>query len=100
MRLTVKSSDRLQPIPALNREMFSLLFACLIGICVQLSESVCCVVLCCSDSCQKGWRLLYILTAFYRCSEVLKPFLLKFLRDVCRSPEVLFHGNYTYTVHI
>ncbi|KTF89107.1 hypothetical protein cypCar_00017471, partial [Cyprinus carpio] len=44
------------------------------------------------DSCQKGWRLLYILTAFYRCSEVLKPFLLKFLRDVCRSPEVLFHG--------
>ncbi|XP_057186832.1 unconventional myosin-XV-like [Triplophysa rosa] len=44
------------------------------------------------DSCQKGWRLLYILTAFYRCSEVLKPFLLKFLRDVCKSPEVLFHG--------
>nr|XP_021331574.1 unconventional myosin-XV [Danio rerio] len=44
------------------------------------------------DSCQKGWRLLYILTAFYRCSEVLKPFLLKFLRDVCRSPEVHFHG--------
>ncbi|KAK7166705.1 hypothetical protein R3I93_006462 [Phoxinus phoxinus] len=44
------------------------------------------------DSCQKGWRLLYILTAFYRCSEVLKPFLLKFLRDVCRSPDVLFHG--------
>ncbi|XP_016386909.1 unconventional myosin-XV-like [Sinocyclocheilus rhinocerous] len=39
------------------------------------------------DSCQKGWRLLYILTAFYRCSEVLKPFLLKLLRDVCRSPE-------------
>uniref|UniRef100_A0A671MNV6 MyTH4 domain-containing protein n=1 Tax=Sinocyclocheilus anshuiensis TaxID=1608454 RepID=A0A671MNV6_9TELE len=52
----------------------------------------CLVVMCCSDSCQKGWRLLYILTAFYRCSEVLKPFLLKFLRDVCRSPEVHFHG--------
>ncbi|XP_051558226.1 unconventional myosin-XV [Myxocyprinus asiaticus] len=44
------------------------------------------------DSCQKGWRLLYILTTFYRCSEVLKPFLLKFLRDICRSTEVLFHG--------
>ncbi|TRY64413.1 hypothetical protein DNTS_017109, partial [Danionella cerebrum] len=44
------------------------------------------------DSCQKGWRLLYILTAFYRCSEVLKPFLLKFLRDVCKSPDVHFHG--------
>uniref|UniRef100_A0A3Q3KAQ7 Myosin XVAb n=1 Tax=Monopterus albus TaxID=43700 RepID=A0A3Q3KAQ7_MONAL len=25
------------------------------------------------DSCQRGWRLLYILTAFHRCSEVLKP---------------------------
>lgn len=53
------------------------------------------VLLFCRDSCQKGWRLLYILTAFYRCSEVLKPFLLKFLRDVCKSPEVLFHGIYT-----
>uniref|UniRef100_A0A673M1J9 MyTH4 domain-containing protein n=1 Tax=Sinocyclocheilus rhinocerous TaxID=307959 RepID=A0A673M1J9_9TELE len=65
-------------------------------ICTFLKDSVlsceCLIVLCCSDSCQKGWRLLYILTAFYRCSEVLKPFLLKFLRDVCRSPEVLFHG--------
>uniref|UniRef100_A0A672MFI2 MyTH4 domain-containing protein n=1 Tax=Sinocyclocheilus grahami TaxID=75366 RepID=A0A672MFI2_SINGR len=57
---------------------------------------ICLVVMCCSDSCQKGWRLLYILTAFYRCSEVLKPFLLKFLRDVCRSPELpkLFCKNY------
>ncbi|KAG9343031.1 hypothetical protein JZ751_015249 [Albula glossodonta] len=40
------------------------------------------------DSCQRGWRLLYILTAYYRCSEVLKPFLLKFLQDVCRSPGI------------
>uniref|UniRef100_A0A673KTT2 MyTH4 domain-containing protein n=1 Tax=Sinocyclocheilus rhinocerous TaxID=307959 RepID=A0A673KTT2_9TELE len=62
----------------------------------------CLVVMCCSDSCQKGWRLLYILTAFYRCSEVLKPFLLKLLRDVCRSPEVLLFGSVcalNYNVH-
>uniref|UniRef100_A0A3B3TDM0 Myosin XVA n=1 Tax=Paramormyrops kingsleyae TaxID=1676925 RepID=A0A3B3TDM0_9TELE len=42
------------------------------------------------DSCQRGWRLLYILTAYYRCSEVLKPFLLKFLQDVGRTAGVHF----------
>ncbi|XP_022539080.2 unconventional myosin-XV isoform X1 [Astyanax mexicanus] len=45
-----------------------------------------------TDSCQKGWRLLYILTAYYRCSEVLKPYLLKYLLDVCASPGVHFQG--------
>ncbi|XP_035261236.1 unconventional myosin-XV-like [Anguilla anguilla] len=45
-----------------------------------------------ADSCQRGWRLLYILTAYYRCSEVLKPFVFKYLQDVCRSPGVLFQG--------
>ncbi|XP_062334341.1 unconventional myosin-XV [Osmerus eperlanus] len=44
------------------------------------------------DSCQRGWRLLYILTAFHRCSEVLKPFLFKFLQDACASPGVQFQG--------
>ncbi|XP_023677819.2 unconventional myosin-XV isoform X2 [Paramormyrops kingsleyae] len=44
------------------------------------------------DSCQRGWRLLYILTAYYRCSEVLKPFLLKFLQDVGRTAGVHFQG--------
>uniref|UniRef100_A0A674D8M7 MyTH4 domain-containing protein n=1 Tax=Salmo trutta TaxID=8032 RepID=A0A674D8M7_SALTR len=44
------------------------------------------------DSCQRGWRLLYILTAFHRCSEVLKPFLLKFLQDASRSQGVVFQG--------
>ncbi|XP_029603741.1 unconventional myosin-XV-like, partial [Salmo trutta] len=45
------------------------------------------------DSCQRGWRLLYILTAFHRCSEVLKPFLLKFLQDASRSQGVVFQGR-------
>ncbi|NXT85273.1 MYO15 protein, partial [Zapornia atra] len=44
------------------------------------------------DSCQKGWRLLYILAAYYKCSEVLKPFLLAFLQDASRHPELPFQG--------
>uniref|UniRef100_A0A3B4GXA4 Unconventional myosin-XV-like n=1 Tax=Pundamilia nyererei TaxID=303518 RepID=A0A3B4GXA4_9CICH len=38
------------------------------------------------DSCQRGWRLMYILTSFHRCSDVMKPFLLTFLQDACASP--------------
>ncbi|KAL8175330.1 UNVERIFIED_CONTAM: hypothetical protein K2H54_019756 [Gekko kuhli] len=45
-----------------------------------------------TDSCQKGWRLLYILSAYYRCSEVLKPYLLWFLQDVCNNPTLYFQG--------
>ncbi|OPJ87398.1 unconventional myosin-XV [Patagioenas fasciata monilis] len=44
------------------------------------------------DSCQKGWRLLYILAAYYKCSEVLRPFLLAFLQDVSSRPELLYQG--------
>uniref|UniRef100_A0A3B4T7N8 MyTH4 domain-containing protein n=1 Tax=Seriola dumerili TaxID=41447 RepID=A0A3B4T7N8_SERDU len=44
------------------------------------------------DSCQRGWRLLYILTAFHRCSDVMKPFLLKFLQEACSSPGVQYQG--------
>uniref|UniRef100_A0A673IR59 Unconventional myosin-XV-like n=1 Tax=Sinocyclocheilus rhinocerous TaxID=307959 RepID=A0A673IR59_9TELE len=45
-----------------------------------------------TESCQRGWRLLYILTAYYKCSEALKPYLLKYLLDVCASPGVHFQG--------
>ncbi|XP_069022746.1 unconventional myosin-XV-like [Embiotoca jacksoni] len=44
------------------------------------------------DSCQRGWRLLYILTAFHRCSEVLKPFLLKYLQQASRSAGAQYQG--------
>ncbi|CAM5087940.1 unnamed protein product [Natator depressus] len=44
------------------------------------------------DSCQRGWRLLYILTAYYKCSEVLKPCLLWHLQETCRSPGAQFQG--------
>ncbi|XP_066496960.1 unconventional myosin-XV [Tiliqua scincoides] len=45
-----------------------------------------------TDSCQKGWRLLYILSAYYRCSEVLKPYLLQFFQETCGNPGVHFQG--------
>ncbi|KAM9844223.1 unconventional myosin-XV [Aulostomus maculatus] len=44
------------------------------------------------DSCQRGWRLLYILTAFHRCSDVMKPFLLTFLQDACASAGLQYQG--------
>ncbi|KAK7929365.1 hypothetical protein WMY93_005760 [Mugilogobius chulae] len=44
------------------------------------------------DSCSRGWRLLYILTAFHRCSEVLKPFLLKYLHQASRSAGAQYQG--------
>ncbi|KAJ3615018.1 hypothetical protein NHX12_018586, partial [Muraenolepis orangiensis] len=44
------------------------------------------------DSCQRGWRLLYILTAFHRCSEVLKPFLFKYLQHAYLGAGALFQG--------
>lgn len=45
------------------------------------------------DSCQRGWRLLYILTAYHSCSEVLRPPLVHFLQDVSQSPGLPFQGE-------
>uniref|UniRef100_A0A8C4ME36 Myosin XVA n=1 Tax=Equus asinus asinus TaxID=83772 RepID=A0A8C4ME36_EQUAS len=53
------------------------------------------VVLCvcpCRDSCQRGWRLLYIVAAYHSCSEVLQPHLVRFLQDVSRTPGLPFQG--------
>uniref|UniRef100_A0A663NA65 MyTH4 domain-containing protein n=1 Tax=Athene cunicularia TaxID=194338 RepID=A0A663NA65_ATHCN len=44
------------------------------------------------DSCQKGWRLLYILAAYYKCSEVLRPFVLAFLQGASSHPDLPFQG--------
>uniref|UniRef100_A0A3B3U6J5 MyTH4 domain-containing protein n=1 Tax=Poecilia latipinna TaxID=48699 RepID=A0A3B3U6J5_9TELE len=44
------------------------------------------------DSCQRGWRLLYILAAYHRCSEVLKPYLLKYLQQASRSAGAPYQG--------
>ncbi|XP_058013761.1 unconventional myosin-XV [Ahaetulla prasina] len=45
-----------------------------------------------TDSCPKGWRLLYILSAYYRCSEVFKPYLLQFLQEISAHPGLHFQG--------
>nr|XP_020769849.1 unconventional myosin-XV [Odocoileus virginianus texanus] len=44
------------------------------------------------DSCQRGWRLLYIVAAYHSCSEVLQPHLTHFLQDVSRTPGLPFQG--------
>uniref|UniRef100_A0A287ALF1 Unconventional myosin-XV n=2 Tax=Sus scrofa TaxID=9823 RepID=A0A287ALF1_PIG len=44
------------------------------------------------DSCQRGWRLLYIVAAYHSCSEVLQPHLVRFLQDVGRTPGLPFQG--------
>lgn len=47
----------------------------------------------CRDSCQRGWRLLYIVAAYRSCSEVLQPHLVRFLQDVGRTPGLPFQGE-------
>uniref|UniRef100_A0A8C5KEC4 Unconventional myosin-XV n=1 Tax=Jaculus jaculus TaxID=51337 RepID=A0A8C5KEC4_JACJA len=44
------------------------------------------------DSCQRGWRLLYIVTAYHSCSEVLYPHLVRFLQHVSGTPGLPFQG--------
>ncbi|MGH0146831.1 UNVERIFIED_CONTAM: hypothetical protein FKN15_034841 [Acipenser sinensis] len=58
----------------------------------QIIKQVTCNASSKPDSCQRGWRILYIVTAYYGCSEVLKPFLLRFIQDISRSPGLHFQG--------
>ncbi|VTJ86759.1 Hypothetical predicted protein [Marmota monax] len=44
------------------------------------------------DSCQRGWRLLYIMAAYHSCSDVLYPHLHHFLQHVSRTPGLPFQG--------
>ncbi|MBZ3882220.1 Unconventional myosin-XV [Sciurus carolinensis] len=44
------------------------------------------------DSCQRGWRLLYIVAAYHSCSDVLYPHLHHFLQHVSRTPGLPFQG--------
>ncbi|MEJ1273028.1 developmentally regulated GTP binding protein 2 [Cricetulus griseus] len=44
------------------------------------------------DSCQRGWRLLYIVAAYYSCSEVFYPYLICFLQHVSWTPGLPFQG--------
>ena len=45
------------------------------------------------DSPIKGWRLFSILTAYFDCSAVLKPYLLKYLSDAAGDLRRAYHGT-------
>lgn len=49
-----------------------------------------------TDSCQRGWRLLSIVAAYFMCSETLRPFLLKYLETAAYDKRRAFHGNYCF----
>uniref|UniRef100_A0A3Q3RQT9 Myosin XVA n=1 Tax=Mastacembelus armatus TaxID=205130 RepID=A0A3Q3RQT9_9TELE len=71
----------------------SFVFHCAACVCVsRLRSRIVCVFVLCRDSCQRGWRLLYILTAFHRCSDVMKSFLLTFLQEASAGPGVQYQG--------
>ncbi|GMT07041.1 hypothetical protein PENTCL1PPCAC_29215 [Pristionchus entomophagus] len=46
-----------------------------------------------ADSLVRGWRLFIILTSFFDCSSVLKPYLMKHLIDVANDSRRPFHGT-------
>uniref|UniRef100_A0A8C2SQX5 MyTH4 domain-containing protein n=1 Tax=Coturnix japonica TaxID=93934 RepID=A0A8C2SQX5_COTJA len=109
MRCTARSSIRSPTTPAPSRESLSPCWRLMLGTAVSRCGSHRTILdpgavgatmgtllspwgsaqpLPCRDSCQKGWRLLYILTAYYKCSEVLRPFLMAFLRNASMRPEL------------
>ncbi|QQP35410.1 Myosin 15 [Caligus rogercresseyi] len=45
------------------------------------------------DSCQKGWRLFSIIAAYFSCSEVLKPYLFKYLESAAYDKRRAYHGT-------
>ncbi|XP_050539166.1 unconventional myosin-XV isoform X10 [Daktulosphaira vitifoliae] len=46
-----------------------------------------------TESCQRGWRLLSIVAAYFTCSENLRPFLLKYLETSAYDKRRAFHGT-------
>ena len=50
------------------------------------------------DSCQKGWRLMAIITAYYKASDVLKPYLFKYLESNAYDSKRPYNGNSTRNI--
>lgn len=46
-----------------------------------------------TETCQRGWRLLSIVAAYFTCSENLRPFLLKYLETAAYDKRRAFHGK-------
>ncbi|GAU92977.1 hypothetical protein RvY_04984-2 [Ramazzottius varieornatus] len=45
------------------------------------------------DSCQLGWRFLSIIAAYFDCSEVLRPYLFKYLETAAYDKRRPYHGT-------
>lgn len=45
------------------------------------------------DSCQRGWRLFSIIAAYFDCSEVLRPYLFKYLETAAYDKRRAYHGT-------
>merc|ERR1711899_245776 len=52
-----------------------------------------------TDSCQKGWRLFSIIAAYFNCSEVLKPYLFKYLETSAYDKRRAYHGTALVCLH-
>ena len=46
------------------------------------------------ESCQRGWRLFSVIAAYFTCSEILKPYLLKYLETNAYDKRRAFHGKH------
>ena len=51
------------------------------------------------DSCQKGWRLMSIVAAYFSCSELLRPFLFKYLESAAYDRRRAYHGTALVCLH-
>ncbi|CAB4053995.1 unnamed protein product [Lepeophtheirus salmonis] len=51
------------------------------------------------DSCQKGWRLFTIVAAYFSCTEVLKPYLFKYLESAAYDKRRAYHGTALVCLH-
>ena len=45
------------------------------------------------DSCQRGWRLFSIIAAYSNCSEILSPYLFKYLETAAYDKRRAYHGT-------
>ena len=45
-----------------------------------------------SDSCGRGWRLMYICTSFFPCSVILQSYLLQHFQVISDDTQSLYHG--------
>jgi len=49
-----------------------------------------------AESCQKGWRLMAIMCAYYKASDTLKPYLFKYLENNAYDSKRPNYGNLSF----